>query len=124
MDITNVLSQVLSASFIVLGLSMIFNRTRTAEAVGEIARSRGMLWLAGLVTVLLGAAVVGFSAGWTFGLPFMVRSLGWLTLIKGAAIMLFPDATVSYYRKMSGKNVMVVGGAFVLVLGVALMGLQ
>jgi hypothetical protein len=120
MNISIVLAHILGIIFMGLGLSMFFNKKWTAEAVDSIIENQGIVWLAGLFTLLLGAVTVVLNNVWTSGLPLLVTILGWLTLLKGAFILIFPKATFSYYRKMNKGNVFVWGGAIVFILGLML----
>jgi hypothetical protein len=121
MNTSIVLAQILGIMFVVLGLSMLFNKKWTTLAVEEIVKNQGLTWIGGLVTLILGAVIVALNNVWTSGLPLFITILGWLTLIKGAFILLLPDSTVSYYRKMNKGNIFVWGGVIVFILGLILL---
>jgi hypothetical protein len=120
MNISIVLAQILGITFTVLGLSMIFNKKWTALAIEEITKNQGIIWLAGFVTLMLGATIVVLNNIWTSGSALLVTILGWLTLIKGVTILLFPNFTFSYYQKMNKDNIFVWGGVIVIILGLIL----
>jgi len=115
-----VLAQILGIGFVVLGLSMISNKKWTALAIEEIVKNQGLIWLAGFITLILGATIVVLNNVWTFGLPLFITILGWLTLIKGTLILVFPNSTLSYYKKMNKGNIFVWGGVVVFILGLIL----
>jgi hypothetical protein len=96
---------------------MILNKNWTAVVVEEMANNQGILWLAGLITVTMGSIIVVLNNSWAFGLPLFMSILGWLTLLKGAIILIFPGSSISYYRKMNRGNIFVWGGVFVFILG-------
>jgi hypothetical protein len=121
MNISIVLAQILGIGFAVLGLSMFFNKKWTAVAMEEIFKNQGVVWLAGLITLILGLVLVALNNIWTSGLPLFITILGWLTLIKGAVILLFPNLTVSYYGKMNKGNIFAWGGVVVLILSLVLL---
>jgi drug/metabolite transporter (DMT)-like permease len=120
MDISIVLAQIWGIGCIVFGLSMLLNKKWIAVAVEEITQNQGVMLLAGLVALILGLVLVALNNIWTSGLPLFITILGWLTLIKGAIILLFPTFTVSYYKKMNKGNIFVWGGVVVLILGLVL----
>jgi len=120
MGTTIVLAQIFGIGFIVLGLSMIFNRKWTAMAVEEIVKNQGIIWIAGLITLVMGLVTVELNNVWTSGLPLLVTILSWLILIKGTFILIFPNLSVSYYRKMNKGSIFVWGGVIVLILGLVL----
>ena len=120
MDISIVLAQILGLCFAILGLSMLFNKKWTALAIEEIIKNQGLTWLAGFITLVIGAVLVVLNNVWTSGLPLFITILGWLTLIKGTIVLVFPNLTISYYKKMNNGNIFVWGGAIVFILGLIL----
>jgi hypothetical protein len=120
MNTSTFLAQILGIVFIVLGLSMILNKKWTALAIEEMIKNQGLVWLAGLITLMLGATIVTLNNVWTSGLPLLITILGWLTLIKGTIILVFPNFTFSYYKKMNKGNIFVWGGIIVFLLGLFL----
>ena len=61
------------------------------QAMDEMVSNRGLMLLTGIVTLIAGAACVVGHNVWSGGpLPIAVTLLGWLTLLKGAAIVAVP----------------------------------
>lgn len=120
MTTTIIFSQIFGIMFVIMGLSMFINKTWTSEAVAELITSKGLLWIAGLFTIVLGATVVTLHNNWSNGMPFIITLLGWMTLLKGAIIFLFPNLTHSYYLKVN-KDFMFMYGGIILFLGGAYM---
>ena len=121
MNTSIVIAQLSGICFVVLGISMLLNKKWMAVVVEDMTKNQGLLWLAGFFALVLGSLIVVCNNEWTSGLPLFVTVLGWLTLIKGAVILVFPNTTLSYYKKVNTGNVFVWGGLIVLVLGVFLM---
>jgi hypothetical protein len=120
MNITIVLAQIWGIGFIVFGLSMLFNKKWITVAVEEMVQNQGVMLLAGLVALIMGLVLVALNNIWTSGLPLLITILGWLTLLKGAVILIFPNFTTSYYRKVNKENVFFWGGLIILILGILL----
>jgi hypothetical protein len=120
MNISFVLAQIFGIMCMVLGLSMLFNKKWTVVAIEEITKNVGVIWLAGLIALVMGTVMVVLNNIWTSGLSLVITILGWLTLLKGAVILLFPDFTVSYYKKMNRGNIFVWGGVILFILGLIL----
>lgn len=120
MNISIVLAQIVGISFMILGVSLFLNKKGTALVIEEMIQNKSVMWLAGLFTVFLGAVIVVLNNVWTSGLSLAVTILGWVTLIKGATILLFPEFTLSYYKKVNKGNIFAWGGAFIFVIGLLL----
>lgn len=121
MDISIVLAQIWGITFVVLGLSMLLNKKWTAVAIEEMFQNQGVIWQAGFICLVMGLVLVALNNVWTFGLPLFITILGWLTVIKGAVILLFPGLSGAYYKKMNTGNIFVWGGLAMLILGLVLL---
>ena len=121
MDISLVLAQVLGIMFVVLALSMWFQKKYMLLVVEELVRSKSFMWIGGFMALTMGAVIVVLNNYWTSGLPLVLTVLGWLALIKGAFLLLLPDTAVSYYKKVNKEWKFVLAGFVVLILGLLLM---
>ena len=120
MNISIVLAQIFGITLIVLGLSMIFNKKETTLVIEELVEKKSSMWLAGFITLILGTVYVSLNNIWTSGLPLVITILGWLTLIKGASILIFPNLTTHYYKKVNKESIFVFSGVIVFFLGIIL----
>ena len=73
---------------------------QTSAAINSIMESPGLLLMTGVVTVFGGTAIVVGHNVWSGGaLPVTVTVLGWVTLIKGIALMVMPPRSLTaFYR--------------------------
>ena len=46
----------------------------------------------------------------------LVTLLGWLTVIKGAVIMLFPSSMMLFYRRFLSNHLLTYSGIYALIL--------
>jgi VIT1/CCC1 family predicted Fe2+/Mn2+ transporter len=121
MDFSMVIAEVLGIFFALVGISMVANSKATAAAIEESVQNKGMLWMWGFLAVLIGAMIVSFNNRWSSGLPLLVTFLGWLALIKGAFILIFPRAAATLYGKCNKSGMLVGCGVIVFVLGMVLL---
>ncbi len=120
MDITLILAQSLGIIFAVIGISVVVNKKGVAAAIEELIRNRGFLWLFGFIITTVGAVIIALNNVWNSELQLLIAIMGWLSLIKGASILLFPDLSVSLYRKFNKDNILVFGGFVAFILGLLL----
>jgi drug/metabolite transporter (DMT)-like permease len=121
MDFSIAIAQVLGIFFVVAGVSMVANGKATAAAVEESAQNKGILFLWGILALLIGAVIVVLNNVWTSGFALLVTILGWLALIKGTFILLFPGVAASLYKKCGKSGLLVVVGVVIVVLGLVLL---
>jgi len=79
------------------------------------------LWLWSFLILTMGAVIVVMNNVWTSGLPLLVTVLGWLTVIKGAFLLLLPGPAIALYRKCNRDGVLIFGGIIALLLGLVLL---
>jgi hypothetical protein len=121
MNISIILTRILGITFVILGSSMALNKKWTANAIEEIFKNQGVVWVIGFITVCIGATLVSLNNTWTSGLPLWITVLGWLTLLKGAIILIFPGFSFTYYEKMNRGNIFLYGGVVVFAIGAILL---
>lgn len=118
--ISEVMARILGIIFVVLGLSMAFNKKFTAAAVQEMMQNKGLLWLGGLIALSMGAVIVALNNIWTWGLPLVITIMGWMSLLKGLLILVFPNSTISLYKKINNQTLFIFGGIAAAVFGLVL----
>lgn len=112
--------QTLGIFLVVVGLSMAANSKGTVAAIGEAIQNKGTLWTWGFIAVLVGAAILATRSVWTYGLPVLVTIIGWLALLKGALILIFPNAMVTLYKKFNKGSAIVFCGIVMIIIGLFL----
>jgi ribose/xylose/arabinose/galactoside ABC-type transport system permease subunit len=82
--------------FCLLMCAALIARPKAAiEAINSLMNSPGLLLVTGICTLAGGVATVIGHNVWQGGaLPVVVTVLGWLTLIKGIALMVTPPETL------------------------------
>ncbi len=123
--ITIILSQVLGIVFLVLGLSLIFNKKSTSALVRGVENDPAMLWTLGFIVLTMGAVVFVLNRTaypiWNPALDIFVAVLGWAMLLKGAALLIFPNWSVAWYKKFGKDTIMFAGGFVTIVIGLILL---
>lgn len=117
---TIALTQVLGIIFAAMGLSVLVNKKSMVALVEESFANKGFLWIIGLFTLIMGVVIVAMNNLWTSGLQLVVTIIGWVAVIKGLFIMLLPETSVWFYRRMGKSGVITIGGVIALILGLIL----
>ena len=66
----------------------------------------------GFFTLVFSAALIALG-----NRSFLITLLGWLGLIKGTYILIFPNSTISIYKKFNKDGILVFGGILAIILG-------
>jgi hypothetical protein len=115
------IAQVLGIVLAVMSLSVILDRKTVSTALEKATQDRGFLWLWSFLILTMGAVIVVMNSVWSSGLPLLITILGWLTIIKGAFLLLLPGPAMAFYRKCNKDGVLLFGGIVTFLLGLALL---
>jgi len=98
--LTLFLGKFLGLSCLLMCAALIARPKAALEAINSMMESPGLLLISGICTTFGGAAMVLGHNVWSGGaLAVAVTVLGWLTLIKGVALMATPPrALAAFYR--------------------------
>ena len=88
----------------------------------EVSHSVGLLWISGFVTFILGFFSLALYSVWTPSWYVIVTIAGWLTLIKGVAMMAIPHHLMKIAHKIHGKFIRTVG-TLSFIVGLVLLAL-
>lgn len=117
------LAQILGPLMMLIGLGVLFNPTTFSLMMEEMNSGKQylVLFVTGTVTTIFGLLVVLGHNVWVWDWTLLITLLGWATLIKGAVMLLFPQASMAISRFYQGKSGLVVGAGLIgLVIGLVL----
>ena len=89
MNIANTLAVLMGTTLVILGIT-VFNKPYFNAVMTDLANSKGLVWITGLITFVMGMVIVALHNVWSADWRVIITLLGWLTVIKGAVIVLFP----------------------------------
>ena len=93
------LAKLIGPFALVLGLGAQINRAAVRQIVEEIARSRALVFIAGVVSFPAGLAIVLAHNVWVADWPVLITVLGWLTAITGAVRIIAPQDAIKFGRR-------------------------
>ena len=122
MNTTIVLAQALGIIFTGTGLSLLMRKKSAMEFIEAMTQNQPLMWLSGFMALIFGAVIVSLNNVWNAGLVSLFITLcGWLAILKGLFILITPNVSGSFYRKVNKGGVFVSIGIIVLVIGLILL---
>jgi cytochrome bd-type quinol oxidase subunit 2 len=115
MHIANKLAILAGSAFLVVGLSLFIN-PYVSTAMNDLVNNQGLLWVTGLVTFVMGTVILALYNTWSKSWRVLVTIIGWLAVIKGAVLMLFPQVMKLYVNFLSNTT-LTLSGIYAIVLG-------
>lgn len=121
MNTTIIITQILGITFTVLGLSLLLNKKGAVALLEEATKNTAMMWLFGFISLIMGAILITFNNVWSSGLELLITVLGWIALLKGIFILVFPEMFMPLYRSYKKGNMISFSGVVVFILGLILL---
>jgi cytochrome bd-type quinol oxidase subunit 2 len=115
MHIANKLAILAGSAFLVVGLSLFIN-PYVSTAMNDLVNNQGLLWVTGLITFVMGTVMLALYNTWSKSWRVLVTIIGWLAVIKGAVLMLFPQIMKLYVNFLS-DTMLTLSGIYAILLG-------
>jgi cytochrome bd-type quinol oxidase subunit 2 len=104
MDTSLFLAKLIGPTMLAISAAMLINQDNTRDMATDFLEHRGLIFLAGILTLIGGIAVVLVHNVWVPGWPVIITILGWLSVIGGAFRIIFPDSVKSMGQAMLEKR--------------------
>ena len=96
--------QLFGLTFFAIGTGMFINPGFIKNILREFGRSTATVFYGGLISLAIGYFLVTFHNTWNGGWSLFITIMGWIALVKGFALLMFPIQTGSLYKKIIGKK--------------------
>ena len=116
-----ILSKFLGIILTVIGVSALKNQQRFANTLKNILSSKEHLFLAGLISLILGSVIISIHNNWRESWPIMITLIGWFLLLKGACVQILPKTSGSLIQSFAAKRFSLVLGAVYTIIGLGLL---
>jgi hypothetical protein len=121
MQTSTFLAQLIGPVLLVMGVGMVANRQGFRTMAEEFLASRALIFLAGLLALVPGLAIVLAHNVWAFDWRLIITLLGWLGVIGGVFRILFPQQVTAVGSAMLARgHALTAGGAAMLLIGAIL----
>ncbi len=115
------LAQIIGPYCIIIAVGILANRETYEKMMEDFLKNAALVYIGGILALLFGLLVVLTHNVWTVGWPAFITIFGWVGIIKGTWLLVFPD-TVPKFTKVYKKNptLLSVHLIIVLIIGVGL----
>ncbi len=120
MENARVLARILGPVLIISAAGILLNPGTSLQMIGEYGKSDALCYLGGFMALLLGLITLQFHNKWESHWPVVITITGWWAVVKGAALIVFPKAIMSWYEHAVTPKTLIVGLSILLVVGVYL----
>lgn len=91
MDISKFLAKVIGVYLIIISIAMLMNLQQIMQMFSTFIYNSPIAFVAGCFTLIFGLLLVVRHNIWIWNWRVIITILGWIILLKGASIVLFPQ---------------------------------
>ncbi len=94
MENSIVLAGVIGPYLIIVGVGLWLNLKTCQNIIKSFEDNAGLIYLAGIITLLLGIIIVNIHNVWELSWALIITLIGWIALLKGAALLICPKKLI------------------------------
>jgi len=121
METSIFIARIFGLCYLIIGTGFIFNRKAFQQVMNDFCKNAAVVFYGGLMALVIGVVIVLTHNIWVANWTVMITIIGWIGLIKGIWIIVFPD-TVSRFMQayQKNENLLTVHSTCALILGAVL----
>ncbi len=115
------LAKLLGPYCLIVSLGVLLNFKFYRKVMEDLLKNSALIYIAGVIALIFGLLLVKFHNVWVLGWPVIITLIGWLGLIKGIWLIVFPDSLTkitNYHLK--NPSILTARLIVVLLLGLVL----
>ena len=121
METSIFIARIFGLCYLIIGAGFVLNRKAFKQIMNDFCKNTALLFYGGLFTLVIGVVIILIHNIWVANWTMIITIIGWLALIKGAGMIVFPDMvskSMQFYQK--NENLLIVHSTGALILGVVL----
>jgi hypothetical protein len=103
METSKILARIIGPVMIIPAIGLFLNFAEYQRLYEEFAKSPSLCYLGGFMALLMGLIILQFHNKWEAGWPVLITILGWITLIKGLVLVLFPASVLNLWHPLTAS---------------------
>lgn len=118
MELSVFLAKIIAVIYVVVGLGVLFNTTYYYKTTHSFMKDTGLMYVSGILALLVGVVFVLIHNNWTKDWTVIITLFGWLALVKGVLLLVFPKIIKVFHTWLKKKSLFYFYGLMALILGV------
>jgi hypothetical protein len=98
MELSILVAKIISVIYLSVGLGAIFSTDHYRKLVDDMFDNTALTYFMGFTAVVVGFLLVHYHNIWVKNWTVLITIIGWLALIKGIVIILFPNFVHRYSK--------------------------
>ena len=121
MGSANFIAQIIGLLFCIDAVGVLVNTAFYRRIVEEFIESPALCYLGGILALFFGLFILNFNNAWTADWTVIITIIGWLSVVKGVLLIVFPKVYLNFSNWMRmGDAMMRYIGIIYLLIGLFL----
>ena len=104
MEISVLVSKILSLAYLSVGFGILLSPNYYKNELNKMIGNSPFLLISGFIALVFGVLIIEYQNTWNRDWTTAITIIGWIALIKGIGLLIFPRATASIYRSTILKS--------------------
>ena len=93
MENSMLIAKILGPYLAIVAIGIIFNLKAYQRMMEDFLKNAALIYLGGAMSLIFGIVIVLFHNVWVAGWPVIITIFGWMGLVKGVWLIVFPNST-------------------------------
>ncbi|MBU0683454.1 MAG: hypothetical protein ABIH85_01190 [Candidatus Omnitrophota bacterium] len=121
MDASLFIARIFGLVYLIVGIGLLFNRKLFQQVMVDFCKNLALVLFGGMFALIVGIAIILVHNVWVPHWTVIITIIGWLGLIKGIWIIVFPKSMAMFMRRyQENENLVTVHAFAAIILGVVL----
>lgn len=121
METSVFIARIFGLCYLIIGIGFIFNRKAFQQLMDDFCKNAALLFYGGLLALVIGLVIILTHNVWVANWTVIITIIGWIGLIKGIWIIVFPDTVYKFMQAYQrNKNLLIVHSIVALIFGAVL----
>ncbi|MBW2977959.1 hypothetical protein KY331_03885 [Candidatus Woesearchaeota archaeon] len=117
MELSILIAKIFAVAYLMIGLGMLINPSYYQKAMDDMLKNNAVLYLGGIMAAVAGLLIVTYHNIWEYSWVVVITIFGWLALLKGFMLLVFPQHFAFWRGMFKEKGYMPIWAVIVLALG-------
>ena len=115
------IAKVFGLSYLIIGVGFLLNRKAFQKVMGDFSKNAALVFYGGIIALVIGIVIILTHNVWAANWTVLVTIIGWLGLIKGIWIIVFPNSVSKFMETYHrNENLLVIHAIGALIFGAVL----
>lgn len=106
METSQFIARILAICYLSFGLGLVFSSKFYKREIPKLVDNPALLIYGGLGATILGYLIIHYHNHWVMDWTVVITIIGWIALVKGVTLLLFPESYKIYKNNILHENVL------------------